>query len=220
MFAIKRNQVIVTALVVMIAVAGYLNFSDSRVNQSPGLTYTLEDDINSLLDEGIEVISLNNSTLTMENLTNADIMTNNPSILLTTSENEDDENVEAVFLDTNINPDTFFVQAKLDRENSRSQQQELLLNMINNQNLDQPQRAQFADAMLDIQRRIERESAAEAMIESRGFRGVFVRIGDNSVDVVVDKENLTEAEAAQIEDIIRRKTGMDVTEIRISTLRR
>ena len=30
MFAVKRNQVVVTALAVMIAAAGYLNFTESR----------------------------------------------------------------------------------------------------------------------------------------------------------------------------------------------
>ena len=30
MFAVKRNQVVVTALAVMIAVAGYLNFTESK----------------------------------------------------------------------------------------------------------------------------------------------------------------------------------------------
>ena len=30
MFAVKRNQIVVTALAVMIAVAGYLNFTESK----------------------------------------------------------------------------------------------------------------------------------------------------------------------------------------------
>jgi stage III sporulation protein AH len=74
--------------------------------------------------------------------------------------------------------------------------------------------------MLEIQKRIERESAAEAMIESKGFSEVYVRIDDNSVDVVVNKEALTDAEIAQIADIIKRKTGMNETQIHISPMRR
>lgn len=33
MFVIKRNQVVVTALAVMIAAAGYLNFQESRSSE-------------------------------------------------------------------------------------------------------------------------------------------------------------------------------------------
>ena len=226
MFVLKRNQVIVTALVIMIAVAGYLNFTDSRVNTSPGMVYTLDSELNAILsDENFAIeVGLTNPEVSIEELTNAEVISDNMGIVLTMNElaklDSSEDDLETVFVNTTLEPTTFFVQAKLDRENSRSRQQEVLLEMINNQNLDQPQRAQFADAMLDIQKRIEKESAAEAMIESKGFREVFVRIGDDSVDVVVDKENLTDAEVAQIEDIVKRKTGIDVKNIRISTMKR
>jgi stage III sporulation protein AH len=58
------------------------------------------------------------------------------------------------------------------------------------------------------------------MIESKGFREAYVRMDDNTVDVVVDKEALTDAEVAQIEDIVKRKTGMDPSKIRINTLQK
>ena len=57
-----------------------------------------------------------------------------------------------------------------------------------------------ADNLLEIQQRIEKETAAEAMIESKGFSEVYVRIDDNTVDVVVNKSELTDSELAQIMD--------------------
>ncbi|MBR6542462.1 MAG: SpoIIIAH-like family protein [Anaerotignum sp.] len=74
--------------------------------------------------------------------------------------------------------------------------------------------------MMELQQRIEKETAAEAMIESKGFKEAYVRMDDNTVDVVVDKETLTDAEVAQIEDIVKRKTGADASEIRINTLQK
>ena len=47
-----------------------------------------------------------------------------------------------------------------------------------------------------------------------------VRIDDETVDVVVDKEELTDAEVAQIEDIVKRKTGFEADKIRISPLKK
>jgi stage III sporulation protein AH len=73
--------------------------------------------------------------------------------------------------------------------------------------------------MLAIQQRIEKETAAEAMLEAKGFKEAYVRIDDDTVDVVVDKAELTNAEVAQIEDIIKRKTGVSTDKIRISPLK-
>jgi len=74
--------------------------------------------------------------------------------------------------------------------------------------------------MLEIQRRIERETAAEAVIKSKGFSEVYVRISDNGVDVIVNKPELTDQDLAQIIDVIKRKTGMNETQIHISPMRR
>ena len=58
------------------------------------------------------------------------------------------------------------------------------------------------------------------MIEAKGFNEVYVRIDDDTVDVVVDKAELTDAEIAQIEDIVKRKTGVSADKIRITPLKK
>ena len=52
MFVIKRNQVVVTALAVMIAAAGYLNFQESRSSEGKqtALQLTEEGDVTALVD--------------------------------------------------------------------------------------------------------------------------------------------------------------------------
>ena len=115
---------------------------------------------------------------------------------------------------------SYFAEAKLDREQSRAKQKDLLNEMLGNKNISQEQKAKCTESMLELQKRIEKETAAETMIESKGFREAYVRMDDKTVDVVVDKENLTDAEVAQIEDIVKRKTGMDASCIRINTLQK
>ncbi len=53
MFVVKRNQVIVTALAVMVAVAGYLNFTESRASEGTKTAMSLneEGDAMALLDD-------------------------------------------------------------------------------------------------------------------------------------------------------------------------
>jgi len=243
MFTVKRNQIIVTALVVMIAVAGYLSYTDVRDEPTPGFAFNENDNIQALVPDASafdQTVMVHAPTVTIRELTNPEVIQENMEIALVLENNlavagqdepvpaeEQEQNRdqsaqpgEAMLVSANIDSGAFFVQAKLDREQSRSRQKEILMDLINNTNLDQVSRANSADAMLSIQRRIEKESATESLIEARGFREVFVRIDDNMVDVVVSKEVLSDAEIAQIEDIVKRKTGMESDQIRISPMSR
>jgi stage III sporulation protein AH len=209
MITVKRNQVIIAALVVMIGVAGYLSIIDRAAAAEPeifddGLVFTSTGEINALIfDSGsgmeIPVVSLGGR--------DAD----------GTADNGGREPGEAIFVSSSEDR-SFFVQEKLDREQGRSKQREMLMEMINSANVDKDKKGECADKLLDIQSRIERETSAEAMIEAKGFGESYVRIGDETVDVIVSKRPLSEVDVAQIEDIVKRKTGMDITQIRISSI--
>ena len=73
--------------------------------------------------------------------------------------------------------------------------------------------------MWSFARGLRAVTAIESLIKSKGFGNVYVRIDDETVDVVVDKNELTDADIAQIEDIVKRKTSMSSDKIRISTLK-
>ncbi|MCL1883134.1 MAG: SpoIIIAH-like family protein [Defluviitaleaceae bacterium] len=237
MFVLKRNQVIITALVIMIAVAGYLSWNDTRTEDvTAGLLLTDQGDVAALVPDSTTLASLfpedysgliyapwttthdpsiavYSDDLTWYSLTGLDI-----SEIMATGEGNLSEAGEAIFV--NQSRDSVFVQNRLSREQFRSSERSILNELINNANLADEERADAAERMLEIQRRIERETAAESLIESKGFAEAYVRIAENSVDVIVSKEALTDAELAQIVDIIQRKTGMDATQIHVSPMRR
>lgn len=214
MFAVKRNQVVVTALAVMIAAAGYLNFTESKSSGD------------------IASVDLNDPT-------SYEALLNDDGSIATLADDEDTDGLEValgddpstggesaqVYDDTgaavyvSATADTYFVQAKLEREQARASQKDMLTEMINNSNIDDTKKQECADSLLEIQQRIEKETAAEAMIESKGFSEVYVRIDDDTVDVVVSKSELSDTELAQIMDIVTRKTGMKESQVRISPLK-
>ena len=207
MFMIKRNQVVVTALALMIAAAGYLNFQESRgaEGNQTALQLTEEGDVTALVDysalpDDVEAAEMELDPITAE-------------IAETTGDGA------AVFVSASASS-SYFAEAKLDREQSRAKQKDILNEMLDNKNISQEQKDKCTESMMELQQRIEKETAAEAMIESKGFREAYVRMDDDTVDVVVDKDTLTDAEVAQIEDIVKRKTGMDPSGIRISTLQK
>ena len=209
MFVIKRNQVVVTALAVMIAAAGYLNFKESRFSEGKqtALQLTEEGDVAALVDYSALPDDISAADLTLDPIT-AEV-----------AETTGDGAAVYVSAGTGALTDSgYFAEAKLDREQSRAKQKDILTEMLNNENISQEQKDKCSDNMMQLQERIEKETAAEAMIESKGFKEAYVRMDDDTVDVVVDKETLTDAEVAQIEDIVKRKTGYDASKIRISTL--
>ena len=62
----------------------------------------------------------------------------------------------------------------------------------------------------------EKENAAELMLQAKGFTDAVVSISDGNADVVVNAEGLTEQQIAQIEDIVKRKTGIEAGKIVIT----
>jgi len=214
-FRFKRNQVIITALVAMISVAGYLNWQDSQ--QEPQFTQAIA------LDDHGQIIRTADEHMYHDFFD--DMFLDAPWISSEFDFSHDFDNFaaagepgEAVFVNASGTM-PFFVQARLEREQSRARQTDILMNMISEQTIDMEQRAVITDAMLEIQRRIERETATEAMLSARGFREAYVRIADQYIDIVVARETLSDAELAQIEDAVRRNTGMSVNQIRVSPMR-
>lgn len=108
-------------------------------------------------------------------------------------------------------------RAKLQKEEQREQRKEELMEIINSAELGDEQKQQAADEMAAITDIAEKETSAEILLESKGFSGVVVSITDTGVDVVVEALELSEAQRAQIEDIIMRKTGVSPETIIIST---
>lgn len=208
MFTMKRNQVVVTALAVMIAAAGYLNFQESKTSEGTktAMQLTEESDMTAALQDDFSVLPDD-----VDNTTQLDPITAEAST--TTGDGA------AVFVNAESKGDmsNYFAEAKLDREQSRAKQKDILTEMLNNDNISETQKSACSDSMLELQQRLEKETAAEAMIKAKGFTDAYVRIDDETVDVVVSKDNLTEAEVAQIEDIVKRKTGYRADQIRIST---
>lgn len=224
MFMFKKNQVVITALVVMIAAAGYLNYVDSVPGETSEVMLVDGDSVAGVIaqedsaqadiispDENIEIAQVTETTTA----NSATLDTQEEAAQV--SAGSDDAGT-AVFVNSG-DESSYFIQAKLEREQSRAKQKDLLNEMLNNDKLDADKKSQAADQMLEIQKRIEKETAAESMIEAKGFKEVYVRIDEDTVDVVVDRTQLTESEIAQIEDIVKRKTGVSADKIRISPLR-
>ena len=61
-----------------------------------------------------------------------------------------------------------------------------------------------------------KETAAELLLEAKGLGNSVVSIQDGEVDVVINSTGISDTQRAQIEDIIKRKTGVTADKITIN----
>lgn len=137
---------------------------------------------------------------------------------------------DIVASETGVAPETIIITAttedlgtmggaglKQQRDEQRKLNKEELMEIINDAELDEEQRQQAVNEMIALTDIAEMETAAEVLLESKGLSDVVVAIQEDSAYVSVKAPELLEAQRAQIEDVITRKTGVAPENIYITT---
>lgn len=258
----KKNQLMITALAVMIAIAGYLQFAENTMDENKGNAATAVDSgkvitenyvaggtleeaqglgsLDTLLElseedllalqtrgdapESRDIASLDSDvTVIMEDYLEDGMdrvvasMEGPESGELPASAMPGQEEIpgEAVYTSSYS---YVLEDAKLLKEQTRAKNKATLLDVIGNEYLSDDQKQQAVNSMVEMTRIAEKEAAAEILLEAKGFSDVVVSISGNGVDVVVNAASLTDAQRAQIEDIVMRKTDISPENIIISTV--
>ena len=198
----KKNQLIITALALMIAVAGYLSFTDKNGK-----------DEKVAMEASADTADLSYEISAEDDLAEADIFTDTADSVGEESRENPGEAVMASSMD-------YASEMKLAREQVRSKNKETLLEIINNTNIDEAAKQDALNQMVAMTDIAERENAAEMLLEAKGFTDVVVSITDNTADVVLDMGEVTDAKRAQIEDIVKRKAGIEAENIIITPIQK
>lgn len=193
---IKKNQLIITALAIMIAAAGYINYTG---NLSDIITVN-------------DTVSTQNPTYNPVDEVSGDILSNDAE----PDEQSLQEPGSVVLTSGNGVSSSVVSEAKLNREQIRAKNKETLLEVINNAALTESAKAEAVAQLSAITDNSEKEIAAELLLEAKGFSNAAVSILDGNVDVVINQTQLTDTQKAQIEDIVKRKTGVAADKITIN----
>ena len=199
----KRNQIMITALALLVAVAGYLNFAGKKAADENMLQVTgteIAKDIVSMDSEATEVDSIQVES-EYSDITD-DIAGEIPG--------------EAVF--TSTTGVSVLSGARMQKEQTRTKNKESLLEIINNENVTESGKQEAINSMVHMTEIAEKETAAEILLDAKGFDDAIVSIQGDGVDVVVNTAELSEVDRAQIEDIVTRKTGLSADAVIISTV--
>ena len=184
----KKNQIVIAVLAVMIAAAGYLNYSGKIFGSK-----------NKTAETGSEMAN-------KELLDISDQDTGSDSSLQTADNDQVDGNPGEAVL-TNGSVSALVAQAK-----------ETLQAIIDNADIAEDQKADAVAQMVEMTQRAEQEVAIETLLASKGFQDAVVSLTEESADVVVDVADLSDAKRAQIEDIVTRKAEVNAANVVITPI--
>ena len=246
---LRKNQIMITALAVMIAVAGYLNFAGTRIGEEDfisvdgsgsELTYEISDedmyaislreDTDGTISDYSEYAQITGTEGDILSLDSDDAaitenyLSSGMDVGLTAMESTDGHGVlasndatEANVIEQEIPGEAIFTSAsgvstlagaKLLKEQTRAQNKETLLEIINNASLTDDAKQDAINSMIVLTETAQKESDAQLLLEAKGYTQTVVSISGDVADVMIEAPSLTDAQTAQIIDIVQRKTSI------------
>lgn len=240
----RKNQLVITALALMIAVAGYFSYMNNNIDdESAAQTsagadvlendYEISDEDSYIegeifTDEGTmdSEVAMVNGTETAsvtdgtENVAAGDAAPAEAANIASadTGASDVDNPGEAVLTSSNVANLDYAAEMKLNREQIRSKNKESLLEIVNNTSIAENLKQDAVNKMIAMTDIAEREAGAEMLLEAKGFTDVVVSIADDNCDVVLNMGEVTDAKRAQVEDIVKRKTNISADKIVITPI--
>mgnify|MGYP000072509006 FL=1 len=204
---VHKNQIVITTLAVLIAVAGYVTYDKkgADIKDAETVANMNQGAVSDQADKDYETGEDLDITSSKEDLANAST--------------EDVENPgETVLTSVTSGDSDYAAKVKLNREQVRSKNKETLQAISDNDSLDESKKKDAVNEMITLTDIAEKESNAEMMLEAKGFTDVVVSMNDDGCGVGLNVGEATDAKRAQVEDIVKRKTGVSADKIVITPI--
>ena len=210
---LKKNQVIIYVIAVMLMVAGYLNY-----------TTTVSEETVQVSSDNSSNVS-NNTNIGDARLVSSEVVENNTTNDTGSSNQVSESNVtdnetisdEVEIQETNANVDDYFAKSKLERDTMYSQMIETYENVLNSENALETQKQSATEEITKINSTKNSIMISENLLKTKGFENSVIFVNDESISVIIGTEELKEEEIAQIQNIISREMKADIENIHIST---
>ena len=201
---IKKNQLTILVLSLMLITAGYLNYNDN-------------------IQTSTEVAAIGDATLVSSNLSNSvtNQIENQTENIVTTSTEEAASSVsttEEGSVQTNVNianEEEYFTSSRLERDKMYSQMLESYQKIIDSNTTTEKQKSAAQEEIDKINKIKNAIMISENLIKTKGFEEVIIFSNDDSISVVIDKDELGKEDIAQIQSIIAREMGAKIDDIHI-----
>lgn len=215
--ALKKNQIIIFAIALMLVTAGYLNYSmqtektaevwsnDVEEREMAGIGDAKLVSNNNLVEDSNTLNSVSSNKAAENNLGNS-----------IDSDNDCTNQISETSAKIENEKDDYFSESKLEREKMYSEKLETYQTMIASTNISSEQRYNAQVEISNINSEKNAIMIAENLIKNKGFKDLIIFVNDESVSVVVRSDELKESDIAQIQNIVERELKVEVKNIHIS----
>ena len=209
---IKKNQLTILVLSLMLVTAGYLNYTSN--------TETASTQLASIGDATLVSSNLSNSIENnIENNIEENVTLNNETVLETeaSSVSTEEENVVTTNTQTEAkdSSEEYFTSSKLERDTMYSQMLESYQKILDSKTTTDKQKEAAQVEIDKINKNKNAIMISENLIKTKGFENVVIFINDNSISVIIKKLELNKEDIAQIQSIIAREMNASIENIHI-----
>lgn len=204
---IKKNQLTILVLALMLITAGYLNYTNT-------------------VQTSTEVADIGDATLVSSNLSNAiseKQLTENSANAIKEKENSiviaeektAEKNSTQTSEKTKKENENYYITTRLERDTMYSQMLESYQKILDSQTTSTKQKEAAQEEIDEIHKKKNAIMIAENLIRTKGIEDLVILVNDNSISAIVKKEELEKEDIAQIQSIIAREMGAKIEDIHI-----
>lgn len=209
----KKNQVVILTLALMLMTAGYMNYTNNHENENVLLAQLGDAKLVSTnVAEINEIVNENTNETQVENNIQNQTETNNIEENKVEEETSNDSNNNAI-----ESTDDYFTKSKLERETMYSQMLETYQKILENEKIASDQKDIAENEIKNINDKKNAIMIVENLLKTKDFEKAVVFINEQSVNVVVKGEKLETEQVAQIQNIIQRELKTNIENIHITT---
>ena len=229
---LKRNQIIISVLALMLITVGYVTYT-ANVHNTVETGALMDAEKMAGIGDAKLVNSNNTVKDTKENITDTEVEETNTTETAESGTNTEKETKADTTSASSTNDSTsslnstkttstsvystdYFVASRLERDKMYSQMLETYQNIAKRDTVPVDQKSTSTQEITNINNKKNSIMIAENLIKNLGFEDVVIFVNDNSTSVIIKAENLSDADIAKIQNIVCREIGVNVEDIHIS----
>lgn len=215
---LKKNQVIIYVIALMLVAAGYLNYTTNENSNTIIPTSGTEDELAQMANIGdAQLVSSNDIVNETENNPTNNVTNNIINNTINAKEEDTNKTVTTSFnADKTSNSSDYFKTSKLERDTMYSQMIETYEKVLNSDNSLETQKQSATDEIKKINDTKNSIMICENLIQTKGFENSVVFVNGESVSVIIEASELSKEQVAQIQNIISREMNAKAENIHIS----
>lgn len=200
---LKKSEVAIYAIAIMLVAAGYLNYSTRNEEE---IIETLSKDTSNNV---VENTSIGDATL----VNSDDVL---EEALVENNETEENETIEEI-VETNSEQVDYFTESKLERDTNYASMISNYTAILEKDKVSEVEKKIAMQEITNINNTKNAIMICENLLSTKGFTNSIVFVNKESVNVVVQIDgDLDTQKVAQIQNIISRELNVEINNVHIS----